>query len=165
MILLWFLYVHTCSWYVLLEVRGEVITTINNVNSWDTSCIFTVHWKGTENQRSSKWVFNYDTMSGFIITLICQFTHYSLIVNLLCAHCLAHHLTLLPFIRFIPPIDFLAWIRANFSFFLNDRGDSLHKGQPFLRRVFWVIKYLLSGSLLKLKLQLRIFLYSDHAVI
>lgn len=77
MILLWFLYEHTCCWYILLEVFVEVITSIDNANSRDTSCIFTVHWKGTENRRSSKW--EYDTMSGFIITLICQFTHYSLI--------------------------------------------------------------------------------------
>lgn len=79
MILLWFLYEHTCSWCILLEVFGEVITSIDNANSRDTSCIFTVHWKGTENRRSSKW--EYDTMSGFIITLICQFTHYSLITS------------------------------------------------------------------------------------
>lgn len=44
-ILKWFLYVHTCSWYFLLEVFGEGITTIDYVNSQDTSCIFTVHWK------------------------------------------------------------------------------------------------------------------------
>lgn len=59
----------------------EVITTIYYVNSWDTSRIFTVHRKGTEKQRSSKGVFNHDTMSGFIITLICQFTHYSLVTS------------------------------------------------------------------------------------
>lgn len=39
-IFLWFLYVHTCSWCILLEFFGEVITAVNNGNSQDASCIF-----------------------------------------------------------------------------------------------------------------------------
>lgn len=35
-----FLYVHTCSWCILLEFFGEVRTAVNNGNSWDTSWIF-----------------------------------------------------------------------------------------------------------------------------
>lgn len=35
-----FLYVHTCSWCILLEFYWEVITAVNNGNSLDTCCIF-----------------------------------------------------------------------------------------------------------------------------
>ncbi len=168
--LLWFLYVHTCSWYVLLELFGEVITTIDNVNSRDTSCIFTVHWKGTEKQRSSKWVFNYDTMSGFIITLICQFTQHSLrTTTRRLLSCTSFKVTAEHQIN--SSNGFLAWVRASFSSFSMAKEFAPfcalkgHRGRPFLSGIFWVIEYLFSASPFKLRLHLQVFLCSDRVVI
>lgn len=131
-LLLWFLHVHTCAWYILVEVFGEVVTTIDYVNSF---CSFIVYWKGMENQRSSKWALSYETMSGFIITFICHFTHYSLITS---EYQSVSSSTSFNVTSMHQILDFLTWIRA-FFFLLTHRGGvipswplNICKGQPFL---------------------------------
>lgn len=87
---LWFLYVHTCSWCVLLEFYWEVITAVNNGNSLDTSCIFAQttdralekQWMGV---KSHVWFYYYSHNSVHTLS-----SHNNRIPH---AHCLAHNLT------------------------------------------------------------------------